>query len=258
MPDCYLTDRQKDLLRSLVPGLEDGTVATEWSYAYGGGEILGIFGLDDQGELWRNVWKGVTRADFDEFVACGFFRMKADGGYIVRSQMIIDAVARNFGEIDANQPQVNQSGEITVIPIFGPAVTSKQFQCDVFMVMPFVLRSIFENPIKPLVQSLGMDIKLGDDFFSKHDIIREIWSAIYHSKFIIADCTGRNPNVFYELGIAHTLGKPAIMITQNKEDIPFDVQAKRYILYGNTPEGLRQLEKDLKAAIMKLMSELDE
>jgi hypothetical protein len=39
----------------------------------------------------------------------------------------------------------------------------------------------------------------------------DVWNSIYSSSIIIADCTGRNPNVFYELGIAHTLGKPVIL-----------------------------------------------
>jgi hypothetical protein len=109
-----------------------------------------------------------------------------------------------------------------------------------------------------LAESLGLEIKLGDDFFSKHDILREIWSAIYNSKFVIADCTKKNANVFYELGIAHTLGKPAIMIAQNKDDIPFDVQGKRYIIYENTAGGLQVFEAQLKDAIMKMLSDLDE
>ena len=175
-------------------------------------------------------------------------------------QRIIDAVESNFGENDGNQKQVNPDGMLTVAPIWGLPIATRQFQCDVFMLMPFreEFRAVYAEHIQPIARSFGLDMKLGDDFFSKHDIVREIWSAIHSSKFVIADCTGKNANVFYELGMAHILGKPAIMITQNEEDIPFDVQAKRYIQYENTSEGLHQLEEAMKTAIMKLMSELDE
>jgi hypothetical protein len=47
------------------------------------------------------------------------------------------------------------------------------------------------------------------------------------SRVVICDCTGRNPNVFYEIGIAHTLGREVILITQNPEDIPFDLRHLR-------------------------------
>ncbi len=257
MADCYLTARQKDMIRSLVSGLQDGTVKTEWSTAYGGGEIMGIFGLDDQGELWRGVWHGVTWADFDEFVSCGYFRQKSKGAYTLRVQMILDAVENNFGE--DSTPQTHQTETITITPIWGPPIITRQFQCDVFMLMPFrdEFRVVYNQHIKSVAVILGLEIKLGDDFFSKHDIIKEIWSAIYNSKFVIADCTGKNANVFYELGIAHMLDKPAIMIAQNDDDVPFDVRAKRYIRYENSPEGLQKFEAELKIAVTRLVGELE-
>ena len=54
---------------------------------------------------------------------------------------------------------------------------------------------------------------------------------------MIADCTGRNPNVFYEIGIAHTLGRDVILITQNEADVPFDLRHLRYVQYLNNGEG---------------------
>jgi len=62
---------------------------------------------------------------------------------------------------------------------------------------------------------------------------------------IVADCTGKNPNVFYELGIAHTLGKPVIIITQSARRYPFDIKHIRYIQYEYTPGGLKSFEKKL-------------
>jgi len=62
---------------------------------------------------------------------------------------------------------------------------------------------------------------------------------------VIADCTGRNPNVFYEIGLAHASGKPVILITQNSDDVPFDIRHLRYIQYDYTPRGMRVFEKRL-------------
>ena len=83
----------------------------------------------------------------------------------------------------------------------------------------------------------------------------DIWSAIFLAYCIIADCTGRNPNVFYEMGIAHTIGKRIILITQDEEDVPFDIRAIRFIKYEFTPRGMKQLERKLTATLLKLGSE---
>jgi hypothetical protein len=69
---------------------------------------------------------------------------------------------------------------------------------------------------------------------------------IYRSSIVIVDFSGRNPNVFYEAGIAHTLGKNVIPITQRIEDIPFDLRHHRVLEYLNNREGLQELKKGLE------------
>jgi hypothetical protein len=59
---------------------------------------------------------------------------------------------------------------------------------------------------------------------------------------VICDCSGRNPNVFYEAGIAHTLGREVILITQADTDIPFDLRHLRYVRYLNNGEGREKLK----------------
>jgi hypothetical protein len=77
---------------------------------------------------------------------------------------------------------------------------------------------------------------------------------------VIAEITGGNDNVFYELGIAHTLNKPAILITQatKPDNVPFDIRHLRYIQYKNTTAGGAKLHDDLKASITRLLSDLHE
>ena len=60
-----------------------------------------------------------------------------------------------------------------------------------------------------------------------------IWRSINEARIVIADITGGNPNVFYEIGIAHTIGKDVILISQDigEKDIPFDIHARRVIDY---------------------------
>ena len=82
--------------------------------------------------------------------------------------------------------------------------------------------------------------------------MEDIWESICISRLIIADVTGRNANVFYELGIAHTLGKSCVVLTQNQQDVPFDITARRYIHYDPAKKvALRtHLEKTIKNILL--------
>jgi hypothetical protein len=100
-----------------------------------------------------------------------------------------------------------------------------------------------------VAETLGLSVKRGDDFFTSHDVMLDIWRSIYSSRVIIADCTDRNPNVFYEIGLAHALGKVVILITQNEDDVPFDLKSFRYIKYENTSRAMKAFEEVLAKTI---------
>jgi len=145
---------------------------------------------------------------------------------------------------------------IVVEPFFGVVDLQDDDRSDLFMLMPFSdeLLPVYEDHVKKVVSEMSLDIKRADDFFSSHEIMKDIWRSLLGTTAIIADCTGRNPNVFYEIGIAHTLGKPVILITQNKDDVPFDLKAIRYIEYKYTPPGMKQFENALRSTINKILS----
>ncbi len=76
-------------------------------------------------------------------------------------------------------------------------------------------------------------------------IIQDVVSLIDRSRIVVCDCTDRNPNVFYEAGIAHTLGRDVILTTQSEHDIPFDLRHLRYIRYMNNAEGRTAMTTEL-------------
>jgi len=138
---------------------------------------------------------------------------------------------------------------MNISPLFGAPKPHSQYEADLFMIMPFRphLDTIYETCIKPTVASVGLTIKRGDNFFNNFSIMDDIWSATHHAKAVIADCTGQNANVFYEIGIAHTLGKQFILLTQDEKDIPFDLRQYRYYVYS--PDKLDELEAFLRDAL---------
>jgi hypothetical protein len=62
----------------------------------------------------------------------------------------------------------------------------------------------------------------------------QIWSGINAAKVLVAELTSRNPNVFYELGLAHALNKPVVLVSSNEPDVPFDLKHIRVIYYDVT------------------------
>ena len=122
---------------------------------------------------------------------------------------------------------------------------------DVFVLMPFTseLKAIYKDHIAKVVSKLKLQIRRADDFFGSGSIMKDIWSAIHAARFVIADCTGRNPNVFYEIGLAHAIGRNTILISQSIDDVPFDLRHLRIIEYKYTPPGMEAFERALTETI---------
>ena len=99
--------------------------------------------------------------------------------------------------------------------------------------------------IKSAAQRCGGSAVRVKDIWEHQTIIQDVFSLIFRARLVVCDFSGRNPNVFYEAGIAHTLGKIVLPITQSADDIPFDVQHHRYLHYLNNGEGLEKLESAL-------------
>ena len=98
----------------------------------------------------------------------------------------------------------------------------------------------------------GFNVWRSDEEYRDDVIVQTIWEKINRARFVIADCTGKNPNVFYELGIAHTLGKSVFMCSQNREDFPFDVNHIRSFEYGLKPGEIRKLKTEISKFIKSL------
>src|SRR5262249_55771854 len=89
-----------------------------------------------------------------------------------------------------------------------------------FVIMPFRpdFDRLYEDLIAPIVTDHHLSPVRADRIYSTRPIIGDIIEGITNATVVIADATGQNPNVNYELGVAHTLGKPTIIIAQSRED----------------------------------------
>ena len=126
-----------------------------------------------------------------------------------------------------------------------------------FVLMPFVqeMKPIYEDHIRPVVKKCGMTCSRADEITGTNLITVDIWEHINRARFIIADLTGQNANVFYEVGLAHAVGKDVILLTQTMGDVPFDLRPLRCVEYTYDPRGVKTLEKQLKDTIETLIGE---
>ncbi|WP_052332170.1 hypothetical protein [Methanobrevibacter arboriphilus] len=123
-----------------------------------------------------------------------------------------------------------------------------------FVLMPFDEKfdGIYDL-IKEDLDNFNLNIKRADDIHGPGIVIKSIFDKIQKSKFLIADLTDCNANVFYELGYAAALNKKVILITQDElKNMPFDVLGWRTISYSDSIKGFKHLKKELNSYIENL------
>jgi hypothetical protein len=120
-----------------------------------------------------------------------------------------------------------------------------------FYACPFCepFTTIYSDHCKQAAIDSGFTIERADEIFGTDPIIEDIWQGINAAEVVIADVTGRNANVMYEIGIAHTVGRPVVMLTQDINDVPFDLKQYRCIIYSHTPRGCKELEDKLSGTL---------
>jgi hypothetical protein len=105
--------------------------------------------------------------------------------------------------------------------------------------------------IANVCQNLGLVAMRGDEEFVSDDVFSHILRLITKARLVIANIDGRNPNVFYELGIAHAMGKTTLLIAPTPEDVPFDIRTKRLVLFSSLEELDSKLRDELARAMIR-------
>lgn len=125
-------------------------------------------------------------------------------------------------------------------------MASTQPKPFVFVLMPFsdAFDDVYQLGIKPACENVGSYAERVDEQLFTGSITQRVYNQIAKADVIVADMTGRNANVFYEVGYAHALGKAVVLLAQDANDIPFDLKDYPHIIYGGKIAGLiPELEK---------------
>lgn len=117
-----------------------------------------------------------------------------------------------------------------------------------FVMQPFAppLGDYYEKVYRPAIEKAGLrPVRADAEIFGTGKIMDQVWTGINAARVLVAELTSRNPNVFYELGLAHALRKPVVLVSSREEDVPFDLQHIRVIYYDMSDPfwGAKLIEK---------------
>lgn len=204
-----------------------------------------------------NDWKVVAFAGTSKQLRPGqFYHFTAE---VLGSQvrLTIDGITVLSAQLPFMLP-VGQAG----IWATGPSsIVIKHFDVEriaprCFVVMQYTApyNELYSDVIYPVVRELGYDVQRADDTYGPGLVIADIERQIAEARIIIAEITPGNLNVFWEVGYAHALRKPTILIAERETKLPFDVAPFRVLFYDNSISGKNRVEQGLKqhlAAIEK-------
>jgi hypothetical protein len=126
-----------------------------------------------------------------------------------------------------------------------------------FVAMQFSepFNTLFDKVIVPTGEHLGFDVIRVDKIARPGIIFEDIKREISEAKALVAEITAPNQNVFYELGYAHALNKPTVLLAQRGRELPFDIRSYRVVFYDDTIGGMPELEETLQKHLDAILQE---
>jgi hypothetical protein len=245
-------------------------------------DIINFFTSADRDEIWRVkqiimqelrvkesdlIWKADFETDYDWVRGKGklwflyqllFHLDKKDNslrqGSVIKAEAIqkkgIDPLLSRFHKTMLEENTMNRRSMVVT-----PAFPSIEYEIDpalVFVLMPFTEKWSDDVylMIRQASENLPLRIQRADDIFAPGNIVNDIWKMINRAGLIIADISVHNANIFYELGLSHTIGKKVVLIRQSHgEKAPFDLALWRYFEYGLMPREAEEFKKALRKVL---------
>ncbi len=157
-------------------------------------------------------------------------------------------------------PAVDRPLPVEGASVPGDPESVREFLDTCFVLMPFGewYDRYFRDIYIPATKEAGFEPLRADGLFAAGAVMDQIWAQIRKAKVLLADLTGKNPNVFYELGLAHALGKPVVFVAGDIEDVPFDVRHLRVVVYDiREPSWAEKLRREITAYLKNTRTDPD-
>lgn len=137
---------------------------------------------------------------------------------------------------------------------FGPMEIDDR-RPNAFIAMQFAdtYNEVYRDALKPLIEEIGFEPTRVDEISQPGIILNDIWMQLTQASVVIAEVSEPNPNVYYEIGVAHALNKPTILLAQRNTKLPFDLGPHRCIFYDNTIAGRSRLLESLRSSLASIL-----
>lgn len=174
-------------------------------------------------------------------------RVSIDGIYVLDTNLLFP--------LPSGQPGIWASGSSNI--------SFADYEVDIqlpklFVVMQFTdpFNELYSDVIKPVGEKFGFIVARADDTYGPGIVIADIAQSIREAKVVVADITPLdNPNVFWEVGYAHALRIPTILLAERNTPLPFDVSPFRTLFYDNTIPGKSRIEDGLRQHLLAIQAE---
>lgn len=201
----------------------------QWEPVHGAG-----YGSHIQSEVWHRLKLVVQGSNVDLY----FNGVKVASTSYQISRGPVSVLMQGHGRVAFRNLKIE-----TQVPV-----------CFVVMQFSEEFNELYSEVIRPTCEAHGYRVVRADDFYSSGMIIDDITRSIRECTVVIADVTPNNPNVFYEVGFSHGIGKPTILLSDRKRDrLPFDVSGFRTLFYDNTIGGKTAVEEGLKRHLAAIL-----
>lgn len=217
--------------------------------------LIDYFGFSESNMLWEalfesyeswneNKWLNIMDSAYEKLESMIPKNSNNDPTYLNAQSL------KSLSFQSSLEHTIKERTKMVVEPIF-KNINYEIKKNTAFIIIPFgeSWSDSISKIIKNICKNNSINAKRADDFFHPGVILNDIWREINESEVIIADISSQNANVFYELGIAHTIGKDVILINNNAEGIPFDINSQRYIHYYDDNDLQNKLDCTIKSYI---------
>lgn len=181
------------------------------------------------------------------------------------------SVAKTLEHVIKNRPPLDverhaqQSSNVTAIgkcPFYNTRRRYVKKAHLVFVLMPFreewsdrIWNEHIRVYLDVKVNGQKLQVSRADEMYGQ-DVMEDVFESICGASLIVAECTGRNPNVLYELGLSHALGKRTVLLSQNRDDVPFDLGRFRVCIYQDNSSGYPVLKNFLRETVREVYGDV--
>lgn len=209
------------------------------------GLLFGITKYDKENQRYENP-EGAGY--YETYVPQNIYNYSVEvNGSVITLSVNGIKIAESIQDVKKGQVKFYLSGESEIVVSNIEVITKKP---KAFIVMQFTeeYNQLYTEVIKPVCESFGLEVERADEFYTTTPIISDVIRSIVNSSIIIAEITPDNANVYYEVGYAHAINKPTILLCERKkrEKLPFDISGFRTLFYEDSISGKSTVEKNLK------------